>query len=105
MIFSRARRRGVLLLASTLIIPATVLARKPEYVYGTDAAGTTRQLPVDRTPALFTRDFGDCLGDESLFNITKFDAAYYADNLTIVFHLDGTTNLKSENLMSKHQAV
>jgi hypothetical protein len=56
-------------------------------------------LAVDRTPSLFTGDFGDCLGGQSLFNITKFDAAYYADNLTIVFHLDGTTNIKNENLM------
>jgi hypothetical protein len=34
-----------------------------------------------------------------LFNITKFDAAYYADNLTVVFHLDGVTNVRNENLV------
>lgn len=76
-----------------------VHARETKYIYGTDAAGKTRQLAVDRTPGLYTGDFGDCLGGQSLLNITKFDAAYYADNLTIVFHLDGTTNIDNESLM------
>ncbi|OAA63605.1 intradiol ring-cleavage dioxygenase [Niveomyces insectorum RCEF 264] len=69
------------------------------YVYGSDADGVTRQLAADRTPALYTADFGDCLGGKSRFNITKFDAAYYADNMTVVFHLDGTSNLHNEPLM------
>ncbi|KAB5547165.1 hypothetical protein GE09DRAFT_967347 [Coniochaeta sp. 2T2.1] len=76
-----------------------VNARNTKYVYGTGVDGVTRQLPVDRTPALYTKDFGDCLGGESLFNVTKFDAAYYRDNLTIIFHIDGTTNIKNESLM------
>ncbi|KAK4452846.1 TRP-domain-containing protein [Podospora aff. communis PSN243] len=72
---------------------------KTEYTYGTDAHGVTRPLAYDRVPALYTGDFGDCLGGQSLFNITKFDAGYYADNLTIVFHLDGASNIKNESLM------
>lgn len=88
-----------LLLLSVLALVATANARDTEYIYGTGADGKTRQLAVDRTPALYTKDFGDCLGGESLFNVTKFDAAYYTDNLTIIFHLDGTTNIKNESLM------
>jgi ML-like domain len=80
---------------------ATVALGQIQYIYGTDGGGVTRQLAVNRYPALYTGDFGDCLGDQSLFNVTKFDAAYYADNLTIVFHLDGTSNIKNESLMSK----
>ncbi|KAK0656321.1 hypothetical protein B0T16DRAFT_309769, partial [Cercophora newfieldiana] len=72
---------------------------KTEYTYGTDEHGVTRPLAYDRVPALYTGDFGDCLGGQSLFNITKFDAAYFADNLTIVFHLDGASNIKNESLM------
>lgn len=74
----------------------TVLAVQIE---GTGIDGVTRQLDVNRHPALYTGDFDDCLGGESLFNVTKFDAAYYADNLTVVFHLHGMTNIRSEDVM------
>ncbi|KAJ9155492.1 TRP-domain-containing protein [Pleurostoma richardsiae] len=74
-------------------------ARDVVYVYGTGTDGVSRQLAVDRTPALYTRDFGDCLGGDSLFNITRFDAAYYSDNSTVLFHLDGTSNIRNESLM------
>lgn len=79
-----------------------VLARARETVMieGVGLDGESRQLDVSRTPALYTGDFDDCLDGESLFNITKFDAAYYADNMTVLFHLDGTTNIRRENLMS-----
>jgi hypothetical protein len=82
-----------------LSVLSVAVHAKTEYTYGTDANGVTRALPYDRVPALYTGDFGDCLGGQSLFNITKFDAAYYADNLTIVFHLDGASNIKNESLM------
>jgi len=36
-----------------------------------------------------------------LINLTSFDAAYYADNMTVLFNLAGTTNLKNETLMCK----
>ena len=93
-------RGGLILLLSALSLVVHVHAEK-KFVYGTGADGITRQLAVDRYPALYTGDFGDCLGGESLFNITKFDAAYYADNLTIALHLDGSSNIKNESLMSK----
>lgn len=93
-----------LLLLSLLSLASIASARETKYIYGTNAHGLTQQLAVDRTPALYTKEFGDCLGGESLLNVTKFDAAYYSDNLTIVFHLDGTTNLRNEAVMM-HMSV
>lgn len=55
-------------------VPAAV-AKDTQYIYGTSIAGITKQLAVDRTPALYTGNFGDCMGGQSLLNITKFDAA------------------------------
>ena len=60
--------------------------------------GDTEYLRDDRKPALYTGNFGDCLGD-SLINVTRFDAAYYADNMTVLFHLAGNTGLANESLM------
>jgi len=34
-----------------------------------------------------------------VINVTAFDAAYYADNMTVLFHLTGTTNLKNDSVM------
>ncbi len=70
-------------------------------IEGTNADGVTQQLLVGRTPALYTGDFGDCMGGQSLINLTSFDAAYYADNMTVLFNLAGTTNLRNESLMRK----
>ncbi|TQS38739.1 hypothetical protein Golomagni_00748 [Golovinomyces magnicellulatus] len=68
-------------------------------IKGTDASGTTVMLLVDRDPALYTGDFGDCMGGQSLINLTSFDAAYYADNMTVLFNMAGSTNLRNESLM------
>ncbi|OCT54996.1 putative transient receptor potential ion channel protein [Cladophialophora carrionii] len=38
-------------------------------------------LDDDRRPSLYTQDYGGCMGD-SLINVTRFDAAYYKDNMT-----------------------
>lgn len=56
-------------------------------------------LADDRKPALYTQSFGDCLGN-SVINVTRFDAAYYQDNMTVLFHLEGSTALTNESLMS-----
>ena len=40
------------------------------------------------------------MGGSSLLNVTAFDAAYYADNMTVLFHLMGTTNLQNDSVMS-----
>lgn len=87
------------MLLLTMLSIQLARAKEIAYIYGTDSKGVTRQLDAARTPALFTRDFGDCLGGESLFNITRFDAAYYEDNSTVLFHLDGTSNIRQESLM------
>lgn len=93
---------AIVLLITLSLVSLTVQAQATDtaYIYGTDIHGVTRELAVDRYPALYTGDFGDCLGGQSLFNITKFDAAYYTHNLTIVFHLDGTSNIRNDSLMS-----
>jgi hypothetical protein len=88
-----------LLALCALTLCTTAPAAQEAYIVGTDAAGVSRPLLLNRTPALYTGDFGDCLGGQSLFNITKFDAAYYADNMTVLFHIDGNTNIKNESLM------
>ena len=59
-------------------------------------------LKDDRRPALYTQNFGDCQGD-SLINVTRFDAAYYKDNMTVLFHLEGSSALTNESLMSMFQ--
>ncbi|KAK3996969.1 putative flavin carrier protein 2 precursor [Cladorrhinum sp. PSN332] len=87
------------LLLSFLFLATLSQAREVMYSSGTDKYGVTRQLAAGRYPALYTGDYGDCMGGESLFNITKYDAAYYADNMTIVFHLEGSSNIKNESLM------
>ncbi|KAF7908198.1 uncharacterized protein EAF01_003953 [Botrytis porri] len=69
------------------------------FVTGTNSAGETVELLDSRTPALFTGNFGDCMGGQSLINVTTFDAAYYADNMTVLFHLAGNTNLQNESVM------
>ncbi|KAK8906295.1 hypothetical protein QC760_004888 [Botrytis cinerea] len=69
------------------------------YVIGKDSAGAKVELLSSRTPALFTGNFGDCMGGQSLINVTTFDAAYYADNMTVLFHLAGNTNLQNESVM------
>lgn len=65
----------------------------------TNDQGTT-WLMDDRQPALYTGEFGDCQGD-SLLNISRFDAAYYKDNMTILFHLEGTSALANESVIRK----
>lgn len=54
-----------------------------------------------RKPALYTQSFGDCQGD-SLINVTRFDAAYYKDNMTVLFHLEGNSALTNESLVSEY---
>ncbi|RMZ71020.1 transient receptor potential ion channel [Pyrenophora seminiperda CCB06] len=49
-------------------------------------------------PSLYTADYEDCLG-QSAINVTRFDAAYYKDNMTIIFHLEGETALGKEDIM------
>ena len=78
-----------LLLISCLSCIHVTLAVSPKYIQATTEEGKTVYLLDERKPALYTQNFGDCLGD-SLINVTRFDAAYYKDNMTVLFHLKGT---------------
>jgi hypothetical protein len=81
-----------------LFLVATSLAEgELRYVVGT-IDGTQYRIRDDRHPALYTADYGGCLG-ESLINVTRFDAAYYKDNMTVLFHLEGQTALVNESIM------
>jgi hypothetical protein len=91
----------MLLVLLLLGFVSSALGKAVEYVNGVDSEGNEVLLRADRTPTLYTSDYGDCLGGESLFNVTKFDAALYADNYTVLFHLHGTTNLRKEDVMRK----
>lgn len=82
----------------TLLIP-TVNADAPRgYVIG-KIKGQEYYVRDNRQPSLYTGDYGDCLGGSSI-NVTRFDAAYYKDNMTILFHLGGVTALRNESIMS-----
>jgi hypothetical protein len=71
-----------------------------QYVQATDASGNTVWLLDNRRPSLYTGNYGDCSG-LGLINVTRFDAAYYKDNMTVLFHLGGNTQLLNEAVMSK----
>ena len=76
------------------------LADKVQYVTATDASGNPVYLKDNRKPSLYTGNFGDCLGGSSSVNVTRFDAAYYKDNMTVLFHLEGNTAVQNESVMS-----
>lgn len=99
---SMASTFGLLVhLISLLALIGTTFAADSEtkYVTATNAEGETLLLPDDRKPALYTQNFGDCKGSSTI-NVTRFDAAYYADNMTVLFHLEGNTAVANESLMS-----
>lgn len=80
------------------------LSHQTRYIQASDANGRPVYLDDTRKPALFTQNFGDCLGN-SVVNVTRFDAAYYKDNMTVLFHLQGNTNIHNESLMSMSRPV
>lgn len=88
----------VLLLISLLSWIDSTLAAEPTYIQATSDTGEAVYLLDDRKPALYTQNFGDCLGS-SLINVTRFDAAYYRDNMTVLFHLEGNTAVANESVM------
>lgn len=92
---------SLLLLVSFLSLIDCTSTRDTQYVQATTSSGETVYLPDDRKPALYTQDFGDCLGG-SLITVTRFDAAYYQDNMTVLFHLEGNTHVANESIMSTH---
>jgi hypothetical protein len=98
MLRTLASRLILALWLAVLSFSSTTLAVEgPQYVVVT-IDGVEYRVRDDRRPALYTADYGDCLG-ESLVNVTRFDAAYYRDNMTIMFHLEGQTALTNESIM------
>jgi hypothetical protein len=96
--FSKLTARYLFALCVGLVFLATAtIAEEDKYVVAT-IDGTRYRVKDNRPPALYTADYGDCLG-ESLINVTRFDAAYYRDNMTVLFHLEGNSALTSENIM------
>ena len=96
---SRSWSAALLLILSFLSLTDFTLSDDTLWIQTTNSAGETIYLRDDRQPALYTQDFGDCLGS-SLINVTRFDAAYYQDNMTVLFHLEGNTNVANESIMS-----
>lgn len=91
---------GILTLIVTLLslCVQSLAENSNQWIKNTDAQGQTVYLLNDRRPSLYTQNFGDCQGD-SLINVTRFDAAYYKDNMTVLFHLTGNTAVANESLM------
>ena len=87
-----------LLFLSLVALLGIARATDPKTVEYTDDDGTSILLLDDRKPALYTQNFGDCLGSSAI-NVTRFDAAYYQDNMTVTFHLQGNTAVANESLM------
>jgi hypothetical protein len=80
-----------------LMLISTAVADGIQYVVAT-VDGVRMRVRDDRQPSLYTADYGDCLG-ASAINVTRFDAAYYKDNMTIIFHFEGETGLRGEDVM------
>lgn len=92
---------AILLAAITFFINLNTCSASTStrWVTYTESDGTTVYLDDNRRPSLYTGNFGDCLGSSTV-NVTRFDAAYYKDNMTVLFHLTGNTAVAHENLMS-----
>ncbi|KAM0722443.1 hypothetical protein Q7P37_001884 [Cladosporium fusiforme] len=89
---------AMLALVALLACLRFTLADDTRYVSYMGEDGETIYLADNRRPALYTGNFGDCLGSSAI-NVTRFDAAYYKDNMTVQFHLAGDTNLNDQALM------
>lgn len=89
---------AALLVILSFLSVSAASANQTKWVEATDASGQVIYLDDARKPALYTQNFGDCLGS-SLINVTRFDAAYYQDNMTVQFHLEGNTAVANESLM------
>jgi hypothetical protein len=89
------------LLPLLALLPTTQAASNaPTLITYTNNQNEPVYLEDNRRPSLYTGHFGDCLGNgRSQLNVTRFDAALYMDNMTVTFHIEGTTALKREAVM------
>lgn len=98
---TRSAIKALSLLLTTLTIPPQSRADDVQTITYQNSDGSALYLEDDRRPALYTGNFGDCLGDPNkLITVTKFDASYYKDNMTITFDIQGSTTFIRESLMS-----
>lgn len=84
----------------TTVAHAAATSDSTQWITYTGSDGQTLYLDNNREPALYTQDYGDCQG-ESLIQVSRFDAALYKDNMTILFHLGATSQLRSEAVISE----
>ncbi|KAL1304825.1 hypothetical protein AAFC00_003752 [Neodothiora populina] len=92
---------SVVLAALTLLSlshPSLAADAPTRYITTTNSDGETTYLEDNRKPSLYTGNFGDCMGSSTV-NVTRFDAAYYKDNMTVLFHLQGNTAVANTALM------
>lgn len=88
----------LLLTALSFLGPVLGEVNLDDYV-AVNINGAEIHVKNNRQPSLYTGDYGDC-GGGSQINVTRFDAAYYRDNQTVLFHLGGDTTLRNESIMS-----
>ena len=67
-----------------------------DWITYTNADGETLYLDNNRQPSLYTGDYGDCQGDSAI-TATRWSAAYYKDNMTIAFNIEGYTAVANES--------
>ncbi|QDS70318.1 hypothetical protein FKW77_008438 [Venturia effusa] len=97
---TRSALSALSLFFTTLTILPQSRADDVQTITYQNSDGTALYLKDDRRPALYTGDFGDCLGDSNkLVTVIKFDASYYKDNMTITFDIQGSTTFVREALM------
>lgn len=85
-------------LLAALVSPIIAQNDDIRWIQYVNPQGEKFYLQDNRRPALYTGDFGDCLGNSQV-NVTRFDAAYYHDNMTVLFHLAGNSALGNQSLM------
>lgn len=93
----------LLVLLSSLQIAASKIIKinttSGEWIpYPDPSTGDTIWLENNRRPSLYTGDFGDCMGN-SLVNVSRFDAAYYKDNSTVLVHWAGSSDFANQTVM------
>ena len=87
-------------LLALLALPITPAASADDtrWISYVGSDGETVWLDDNRRPSLHTEDFGDCQGDSAV-NVTRFDAAYYKDNMTVQFHLQGNSAILGDSVI------
>lgn len=83
----------------------TVLCNVRQYAdaYSPNEGNTAEQVADSRQPTLYTKDFGSCIRYPQV-ELTRFHAAYYKDNMTLVFHIQGQTKLQNQGAISEYHA-